>query len=692
MQRQTKRRIVNIRYHLPTLDLGLLLIAGFTALFPPAIHAQESPLVRQSIISAVTGDEQGLRQAYWAAQQQGGASTGGRISTSDAVFYLYNSTRTSRDEFLAGQEILAANASDTDWRNRVLISLLTDEVYELNRLEGQNRFNKYTRIFNRVSTSLSQLVMLQPQAAASLLWDGMYSFRKSKAATVKERKMVFLCEQFLKKYPVAPERAEVTALREQLKQKMITDRAKALLTAGQLAIRKGNFISAEWHLEKASLLSPADADTATLLTQTRALKVRSEEVRGLTLGVSDAEKRLAPEQSAAVGKIARAMITNDIQGLDDLRRNVAYVWDSVDYAYAAISEKNGDHGSAVTRLQNIAASAPASPGGRAAIKLLDNPNFNLNDSYQAALTDMASEKTHYIWTGRRTKDEGVYAAGSAAIQSAGNPVGVPMLFGMDAAVRAISEKFKTQVSVDGVIDAGARYLRRYPKTPRSQEIARQLAELSKKAGDYDRSMEYLEEGGGGTPDQVAKLKENQAIALYDQAKSSGDMLEKRRLLEKLMTEYPQSKIALKSGAKEQAKLPPGLADDTIILPGKALARDQRLAQFLGVAPYLLDGGKGNGEVDTEGVAITPSADVVEFKLRNEDTWRRGALVKEGRDQLLSAARQLRQEFMSSSEGKQLLFRQKLPFAVEGGVGSGGVDMAPQIIPYSTTKQDKQRFN
>lgn len=639
----------------------------------------------------MTGNDEGLKQAYQAAQQQRAASPGG-ISTGEAIWYLYNSTRTNRDEFLSGQEILAANAKDKDWQNRVLISLLTDEVYELNRLEGQNRFNKYTRIFNRVSTSLSQLVMLQPQAAASLLWDGMYSFRQGKAATVKERKMVFLCEQFLKKYPTAPERAEVTTLREQLKQKMTADRAKALLAAGRAAIAKGEFQSAEWHLEKAALLAPSEADTATLLAEARVLKIRSEEVRGLTLGVSDAERRMAPEQVAAVGKIARALITSDIETLDELRRNVAYVGDSVEFAYAAISEKGGDHGAAITRLQGIAASAPTSPGGRAAIKLLDNPNFNLNEGYQVALSDMASDKSRFIWTGKRSRDEGVYAAGSAAIQSASNPAGVPILFGMDAAVRAISEKFKTQVSVDGVIDAGARYLRRYPKTPRSQEIARQLAELSKKSGDYDRSMEYMEEGGGGTPADVAKLKENQAIALYDQVKSSGDILEKRRLLNKLMTDFPDSKIAKKNGVKEQAKLPPALADDTIVLPGSALGRDMRLAQFLGVAPYLLDGNKGNGEIDTEGVAITPSADAVEFKMRNEEIWRRGALTKEGRDRLLSAARQLRQEFMSSEEGKQLLYRQKLPFAVEGGVGSGGVDMAPQIIPYSTSSQDKKRFN
>ena len=83
--------------------------------------------------------------------------------------------------------------------------------------------------------------------------------------------------------------------------------------------------------------------------------------------------------------------------------------------------------------------------------------------------------------------------------------------------------------------------------------------------------------------------------------------------------------------------------------------------------------------------------MVEFKLRNESQWRRAPLGKDGRDWILTAARQLRQEFMASAEGQQLLYRQKVPFAIEGGVGSGGVDMAPQILPYKTTRQDRERF-
>ena len=134
-------------------------------------YGQEDQVARQAIISAMTNNDNGLRQAYAAAQQR--QTPAGAISLADAVYYLYNCTRQSREDFLSGQEILAANTKDKSWRNQVMYSLLSDEVYELNRLEGQNRFNKYTRIFNRVSTSLSQLVLLQPQAAASLLWDGI---------------------------------------------------------------------------------------------------------------------------------------------------------------------------------------------------------------------------------------------------------------------------------------------------------------------------------------------------------------------------------------------------------------------------------------------------------------------------------------------------------------------------------------
>ena len=650
---------------------------------------QTDALAREAIIGAMTGNDEPMRRTYAAAQPVAAGQAG--ISTADAIYYLYNCTRASREEFLAGQEILAANTKSKDWRNRILLSLLSDEIYELNKLEGQNRFNKYTRVFNRVSSSLSQLVMLQPQAAASLLWDGMYSLKKAESTTVKERKMIFLCDQYLKKYPDGAERADVLALQTELKHKMMAERAEQLGQAGRVAMGEGKFGLAVWHLEKAVLLNPTDQDTAKLLNEARVLGNRLDEIRSLTLGVSDVEARLAQPQAEAVGTVARAVLKGDIQSLESLRGSVPFVADSVDYAYAAITEKQGRHDEALNRLNLLTTRAPQTAGGRGARKLLDNPNYNLNESYLAALKEMSSERTKFIWTGRRTKDDNVYAAGSAAIQNVSNPIAVPALFGLDAAVRAVSERFRTQINVDGVIDSGARYLRKYPNSPRSQEIRTQLADLSKKAGNFESSLEYLEQAGTGTQQEVAKLHENQARALLEKVQMSGDLLERRELLQELTTKYAETNIVRKNGAKELAKLPPALAADTVVLPAQALKRDSRLAQYLGVAPALVDGSGRNGEVSDEGLAITASADAVEFRLKGEDQWRRGALLTDGRDWVLTAARQLRQDFFASEEGRQLLARQRVPLSLDGGLGSGGIDAAVQVIPYPTTRQDRERF-
>lgn len=653
-----------------------------------AAQSQQS-VERQAMISAITGDDIGLKQAYASAAQQQSLQS---PSLAESIFYLYNSTRTSRDEFLSGQEILASNSKDKGWKNQVMVSLLSDEVYELNRLEGQNRFNKYTRIFNRVSTSLSQLVMLQPQAAASLLWDGIYGFKKREDPTIKERKMAFLCEQFLKKYPTAPERADVLALQQQLKAKMLKDRAKALTEAGKTAIAGGKFEQAEWHLEKAALLNPADTETNQLLTQARSLRNRADEVTGLSLGVSTAEGALTVDQRDAIAAAARGMITGKSSKLAEARQKAPGVWDSIDFAYAAQAEKSGDHAGALKRLSALASQGGALPGARAASRTLDNPNYNLNESFKSALADMSSEQKHFIWTGRRSKDETVYTAGSTVIQNAANPVAVPVLFGLDAAVRAISENFKTQVSVDGVIDAGARYLRKYPDAPDSKQIARQLADLSKKAGDYRRSKAYLEEAGGGTPEELAKIHENEARGLYEQLQACTDLLEGRKILQKLSKEYSDTKIAQKNLANAWAKIPPALAEDTLLIPSKAVQKDSSLAPYLGINPGLVDNQKSNGEITDDGIAITPSANAVEFRLKGEDRWRRATLGEKGREQLISAVRLLRQNFLKQSGADAEFYRQRLPFAIDGGVGGSGIDVSPKILPYPTSDADKKRFD
>lgn len=671
-----------------------IMVAGVCGFAGVAVAQQPEIIARKAMISSITGNMVELRQAFSDAQTLE-TSTGDRrsVKSSDIIFYLYNSSSSDRELFLSGQEIIASNIKDGDFKNRVLVSLLSDEVYELNRLEGQNRFNKFSRVFNRASTGLSQLVMLQPQAAVSLLWDGIYSVRKAKTTTVKERKMIFLCTAFLKKYPNAPERAEVEALRENLLGKLREERSANYKVAGKNALAQGKYALAEYSFDRANLIKLQNDDAAALLSQARTMRNRVEEMRFLSLGVSGEESTWDSQVNETQSAALKALVTGKYDTLAALKAKAPRLADSIDYAIAASFEKTGDHDKAINYFAGLSAQAPQSPGGKAAAMVLQNSKYNLDKGFETAIAEMSSERTKFIWTGNRSKEDTVYATGNAAIQSANNAaLGIPILFGMDAGVRAISEQFRTQISVDAVVDAGAQYIRRYPQSPRSKQIAAQLAQLSKKAGDFKKSESFLEESGTGTPEELAKLKENQAVKLFETAKQSQDFLEKRRLLTELTEKFAETNIVKKSVAAEIAKIPPSIGNDSVVIVRKALVSQPDILRYLGIPMEWADDKRSNQELGDEGISINPTAGNVEFSLRGENGFRQVPLPEQGREWILSNALQIRQNYEIATGSKDAVYRQKIPFAIDGGVGSSGVDVAPQVIPHPTTADERKRFN
>ena len=145
--------------------------------------AQAGPESRtESALSAVfSGDRKRLAELYQESlteEQQTGDNR--LLRQSDSILYLYNKSQRDREKYLLGMEIAATEARSEELRTRILLGLLTDEYYELNQLGVQNRFNKFTRVFNRASSSLSKLALFQPQDAAQLLLDGAYSMRKAR--------------------------------------------------------------------------------------------------------------------------------------------------------------------------------------------------------------------------------------------------------------------------------------------------------------------------------------------------------------------------------------------------------------------------------------------------------------------------------------------------------------------------------
>ena len=82
--------------------------------------------------------------------------------------------------------------------------------------------------------------------------------------------------------------------------------------------------------------------------------------------------------------------------------------------------------------------------------------------------------------------------------------------GADVVVRGVIEQFRTQMEMDRLVDAGARYMRRHPQSARTKDIAAQLGDLSRKAGDNERAGIYMQASGADTPQKAAKRREEQA--------------------------------------------------------------------------------------------------------------------------------------------------------------------------------------
>ncbi|MBX7244264.1 MAG: hypothetical protein K1X53_02125 [Candidatus Sumerlaeaceae bacterium] len=647
----------------------------------------------QAALSACFGGQRDqLAQIYRKAlaREQATGDTP-EIRESESILYLFNSTLRDRDEFLLAQEIAARETQSDEMRTRIILALLEDEYYEIHQLNRDTRYNRMTKVFNRASASLSKLAMFQPQDAAQLLLDSVYSIRQAKKATDRERRMVFLARKFLAEYPNAPEATEVAELQKQLQAKLDADRAAREQAAAQFQLDRGNYDAAEYHAEIAALMAPEDQAKAELLAKVRQARGDADEREADSLSVSPADGQMSSADKAVMAAAVNALLTNDKAAMERVLAQPSGIRDSVVFAASAFDDRNGNHDGALATLRQLAKSAPGTPGGIAAAATISNPDYNLDEQFDSAVEDLRQKRNKFILSGKRTGDENAYMAGSAAIQSTGQAAsGVPFLFLTDMLVRGVTEQFKTQMDTDRVVDSGARYVRRYPNSARSAEISAQLAKLTRQAGEYTQSKGYLAKAGTNTPENEAKLRNDQARKFYDTAMSTGDLAYRKKVLQYIGSNFPDAKIAL-TAQKALAKLPPTLDDGSVVLTRKMLEKDTALARQMGINPAVLDGQKSGGEMAEEGLALDPETGKFSFRLKDGLQPVESTLPAKGREQIVARAEALRDSSEFRMAGDATVRRQVLPLSISGGAGGSGVEVSPKLIPVQEQTNKNKLF-
>ncbi len=623
--------------------------------------------------AAVTGDIDALRATAaraWDAKSPQAWSIG----------YLRAQCERDREERMTALEFLSGAAPGNEYRNRAQLALLEDEYYECAVIARRTKFNKFSRVFNRASDALSKLALLQPQDAALLVLDGVYTKKQWKDIESPERRMGWLCRQFLEKYPDSPDAADVKAQLEALTPRLDADYVARQLAAGDVCLANMDFDGARTNFEHAKLVAPTDENVAAALEHLDAAIKGDEVERVKAVSVTAGEKQLDDADIKTVHRAARALATENSGRFGELLNTPCAAADSLAYAAAALTEKKKDHDKALLQLSNITAMWPDTPGALAARAQLMNPDYSLDYAFHMAIKDLEARREEFIKTGNASKDAQTRQAAEAAITMTAGPfaaISMPILFAGDMSIRGIAEMFRTSLDIEMVIDAAARYNNRYPGTVRAREVAADVAELCRKAGDVKRAKRYAELAGGATPKQQEQFMKMDAARALRSAALTGDIGERRELLLHIVRQYPQSKQA-KRAAKDLAAISPGTVRGSVCVPTRLLVKDPEMVQMLGIPANMADGARFNGEINKVGVTFAPDGRQIEFL--DSSGWHRTEIARESRRPLLTRARELLAADEVKQQSERKLDKKLLPIEISGGIGSGGVDIAPKIIP------------
>jgi hypothetical protein len=565
---------------------------------------------------------------------------------SDNVYGLLVACAKDREARMDAYRNLRAVADD-DYSNAIAYAGLgTDELLKARRLLRENLYNHFVGTFNYISASASRFINGNTQAVLQVFIDGLFSFRRLGRISDRERESLVLLKCFSDKYPLSPENDWAERKTVRLESKLETKQLEENLVESERAVKTGNTHSALFFADRALESSP-DSEQA---------------------------KRLRLKASADASREERAIVAS------------ATVWEHPD-----VFDSRDRHARYHKALENVFLSAspvPVSPSGSSQTQRADlflpprpvEPDRYLIDSYARASAEVRTEKLRYLALGERSSEDRAYIISSGIVQGAYDALeNLGVFFVFDTALRGVKLALGSPVPEDSAIDAGARYVRRFPDTADAQRICREIAARYERAGDYENASAYYARGGSASPKKLSVLTEKAAKRLLIQIREVEDGEQRLQYLKSLTKQYPQTKAA-KTATREIAKLEQSL-DTEYIFSKSDMRQSPRLFSddALGIAPDLVDGSDVNGEIDDDGVRVLRN-NIAVYREKGEPRTREIALDAERKKKLDSLHAELQYRDSSRSNIKRLKQRQFIPIEISGSIGGQGVLAYPTLKP------------
>jgi hypothetical protein len=583
----------------------------------------------------------------------------------------------------------------------ILTELSLDPLHQSRQARFIRRYGFYADWFNRIFYSLSRAVQGNVQAVAQLPVDAAFQMFGSGEATPAERRAYRLLRELQSVSRDTPADARE---RERLAAKV--DRALAEVDAdrARAALERGDPDLAEYYARASLQRDPDRSDAEKVLDRAaieRARRLRAADATrqvGIYTtppldGDSTSERPILIETSP---EPLRAMLAGRYADLADAATANGASPESPTFDAALALDAHRDDPVAVMHewvatLDRL--DAPIRGQTSWILRAAFDPQFNPDLRLARAQASRRGGVARYVFLGPDDRRERAYRFSSRVATAWTALERVGLLYGFEVVFRAVGAAFRPPHPSDEVLDSAISYLRAAPEREDASRLAEWLADRYVQSARYDDARDLL--------GRFDLLDERRAEAI--------DRREARRWLvmaEDLPRDDPRRPVALARAIE--------LAPDTRIARNaeKAASRTERPAapqradvawsaarEWL-AAPLpaglpgraeWFDGDPANGEVEGGAFALLTAADAldsatIEYVVRLPEGRRAVRAELNLSEQPAPTAAWLRfaaSESVRRARALEGLGRPGIPYEISGGVGVGGVDLHPKLLPIET---------
>ena len=550
-----------------------------------------------------------IQQSETERERQGLLATG----LLDNAMDLQNTLEPARAYLELAEQLLAEGDPDPVLRRRLEHHLETQPLNLAARRLKEDRTRKVGAVFNRMVAPVSHFFLggvfpaieTGRAAIASLLV--MHSFPE---ATTQERQALRAYQEYLARNPGAPERFWVEKQITRYERKIRQHLFREALTVAERALDAHRPDAALAHLDRAERLRPDTHESATL--RQRALAQRRERDAAIRSSLKAAALIGIPLPAESAAALARLTYAALEAPTEELARQVS-AWqdgqdpgllsDEVEFLQAQVQLEHYDEHAFFRAMERLAKSDPAySNMARYARWIVTDPEQNPYAAYRAARSADRNQRVRWLLLGRHARGaqrRGLWRPLEWVLDSPGFVISIATLPLRTLQYPAARARFG-----GGVIDAGERYVARFPSGAHAAELHRELERRYAQREYWSQALEHLRAQANPNPARIQVFREKLALRTLKAARLQRRLDVRASLYRLLLEEYADTSAA-ELARSEFRDLVADASPQRIRISKQFLLENRELwgPKGLGLRRELLDEDSANGEIAEEGITL-----------------------------------------------------------------------------------------